>query len=213
MWAARRHARALVLPVITAVVTLTATRAAAQTPPVPTAGATRLAAAQAAQAPPAAPRVTEPVRKRTLSTTDHAATLLQIEALVNRMAISSELVPSDAQELTRTLVVARGRTIETASLKALATHFALAVTAGSFDDESIERLAQDLFAAVNSRELTSRESGLLVADVSTLLKDAGVDGPAIDAVVTAFGAISPAGVDRLDPPAPRTGGLLVLTRQ
>jgi hypothetical protein len=210
MWAVRRHARALVLPAITAVMTLAATLAAAQSLPAQTSGGPRLAAAQTSST---APRVAEPVRKRTPPTTDHAATLLQIQALVNRMAISSELVPSDAQELTRTLALARGRTIETASLKALATHFALAVTAGSFDDESIERLSQDLFAAVNSRELTSREGGLLVADVTTLLKDAGVDGPAIDAVVAAFGAISPAGVDRIDPPSPRTGGLLVLTRQ
>jgi hypothetical protein len=165
-----------------------------------------------AQTPTTVTRPADQVRKRTLAPVDPAATLLQMQAIIGRMAVSSELEPADAQDLMERLAQARGRAIAQPALKALATHLALAVAQGSWDDESVERLAQDLFAGVNSRELTSREAALLVVDVSTLLRDAGVEALAIEAVANAFRGISPAGIDRLEAPSAR-GGLSVLTRR
>jgi hypothetical protein len=166
---------------------------------------------------PSAARSADPVRKRTPGPAiDHATTLLQMQAILGRMAVSSELVPDDARELTRLMSVARGRTIAEAAMSTLSIRLALAIAEGSFDDESLERLAQDLFAAVNSRELTVHEASLLVTDVAMLLRDSGAEPGSIDVATAALAAIGPAGVDKLEPPAPlssRPGGLQVLTRK
>jgi hypothetical protein len=166
---------------------------------------------------PTAARGVDAVRKRTPAPAiDHATTLLQMQAILGRMAVSSELVPDDARELARLMNVARGRPITEAAMSALSIRLALAIAEGSFDDESLERLAQDLFAAVNSRELTGREASMLVTDVSMLLSDSGAEPGAIDAATAALAAIAPAGADTLEPPASlpsRAGGLQVLTRK
>jgi hypothetical protein len=177
-----------------------------------------LARAAAQTAPPAQPvasRAGDTVRKRTPAPSiDHATMLLQMQAIVGRMAVSSELVPGYAQELARVMTFARGRAIAPAAIGTLTMRLALAIAEGSFDDESIERLAQDLFAAANSPELTAREASLLVTDVAALLRESGASTESIEAAAAALAAIGPGGSDKPEPTAvPRSGGLLVLTRQ
>lgn len=175
-----------------------------------------LAVTPASAAQTVAARPAEPARKRPAAPIDHAAALLQIQTVLGRMAVSSELVPADAEELGRALVVVRGRAIEDPALKAFTVRLALAMADGAFDDEGLERLAQDLYAAVNSRALTPREASLLAADVETLLRDAGTASDSIDAASAALAGLGLPGVaaPRPEQPAsPRLGGLQVLTRQ
>jgi hypothetical protein len=198
MRAARRLVCLLPLLAVAGALALTPSRAAAQT-------------AASSQHTPT--RSADAVRKRTPPAIDHSATLLQMEAVLGRIAVSRELVPGDAQELTRLMAAARGRTIPESALSALSIRLALAMADGTFDDDGLERLAQDLFAALNSRELSPREAMLLVTDVSTLLRDSGAESGAIDAATLALAAIAPTGADTLDTPSPRSGGLLVLRRE
>jgi hypothetical protein len=202
MRAARRHVCLLFSLAVLGATPMTDTAATAQS---------------VAPGQPTTARSADAVRKRTPAPAiDHSTTLLQMQAILGRMAVSSELVPDDARELARLMSVARGRTIAEAAMSALSIRLALAIADGSFDDESLERLAQDLFAAVNSRELTGREASLLVTDVSMLLSDSGAEPGAIDAATAALAAIAPAGADKLEPPASlpsRAGGLQVLTRK
>jgi hypothetical protein len=152
-------------------------------------------------------------QKRAAAAVDHAAVLEQMQAVIARMAVSRELVPADAEELALTLTRVRGRTIDGAALRQLTVRLAIAIADGSFDDESIERLAQDLFAAVNSSALSGREATLLVTDVDALLRESGAQRELIESATAALAALGPGGVVvRTEAPSSRAGSLLVLTR-
>lgn len=111
----------------------------------------------------------EPVRKRT-SPPSPSAILLQLQQTIRRLDVSDDPAAEDIRSLTRLLAIARGRTIRDAALATLATTLGSAVAQGSFDEESVERLAQNLYAAVNGRELTRREGGLVILDISGVLE-------------------------------------------
>jgi hypothetical protein len=176
------------------------------------------AAQTSAPMPVATPRAGDAVRKRTVPAIDPARALLQMQAIIGRMAESSELVPADARELASIMTLVRGRKIADTALNALTMRIALAVAQGSFDEESVERLAQDLFAAANSRDLTVREASLLVTDVATLLRESGAEAASIEAASDALAAIGPdgtavAGLERPDLLGAPARGLSVLTRR
>jgi hypothetical protein len=170
-------------------------------------------ASAAGAPPPAGMRVSDPVRKRHSASADPSAILRQLQDTLGRIAASEEPAHEDVTRLTRALASARGRTIADSALATLATALGTAVAQGSFDEESIERLAQNLYATVNSRELTSREGGMVILDVTGLLTEAGAEPPAVDAVIAALRAICPSGADRLDGISARASGPAVLTRR
>ncbi len=188
MRAARRHVCLLLVLAVVGATPMFAADAAAQT---------------AAAGQPPATRA-DAARKRPSPENDPATTLLQLQAIVGRMAGSSELAPDDARELARVMSIARGRTISEKALHAFSIQLALAAAEGAFDDESIERLAQDLFAAANSRALTEREALLLMTDVATLLREAGAASGSIDAVLAAFAPV--AGIESLPVTTPAQAG-------
>lgn len=176
-----------------------------------------VALALAGATAPAAAQGTAPARKAAAAPIDPAAVVLEIQAVIARMAVSRELAPADARELARLLVAARGRSLAAPALETLATRFAIAIGEGAFSEEDVERLAQNFFAAVNSRALTSREAALLVIDVSAILRGAESEPASIDALVDAFRAIGADGGERPErvdaAPPSRLGGLQVLTRK
>lgn len=141
------------------------------------------------------------------------AILLQLQKTIDRLAVSDEAAPEDVTSLARVLTLARGRTIPASALATLAASFASAVAQGSFDEESIERLAQNLYAAVSGRDLTSREGGLVILDISGLLEMAGAERLEVDAVVRALRAICPSGADSIDGVSAHTSSLAILPRR
>jgi hypothetical protein len=134
--------------------------------------------------------------KRATPTT--AALLARVQEHVGRLAAAGEAGAEDAASLTRALVAGKGRSMNDTAIGVLARSLAAAIAQGSFDEEGVERLAQNVFAAVNNRNLTSREASLLVLDVSMVLVDAGADRPAVDAVIGDLSAICPAGTERAE---------------
>jgi hypothetical protein len=129
-----------------------------------------------------------------------AVLLADVLKSVERMAASAEPSAADVGTLTRALVAGKSRPVTDAAIATLASSVAAAMAQGDFDDETVERLAQNLFAAVNNRVLTGREASLLVLDVSLVLADAGAPRSAIDAVIGHLSAICPQGTERADAP-------------
>jgi hypothetical protein len=118
-----------------------------------------------------------------------------------RMAGSERPAADDVAALTQALIAGKSRPMTDAHIATVASTVATAIARGAFDEESVERLAQNLFAVVNNGTLTGREASLLVLDVSMLLTDAGTDRAAVDSVIAALSDVCPAGTERVEAPA------------
>ncbi len=140
-----------------------------------------------------------------------AAVLSNVQQSLGVMAGALESSPESIRNLEKALSAARGRPIAPGVLRTLAVDLSLALVSVDLYEEAAERLAQNLYSAVNSRTLTSREVGLLVADTVTLLADAGAEPPAIERVTRALVVVCPVPPDTM-PSIRDRAGPTVLTR-
>jgi hypothetical protein len=134
----------------------------------------------------------------------------------------SEAPAEHVEALSRALLAARGGVNDRAAVDALASAAAGVVARGSLPGELLERLAQNLYAAVSPRKLTASEASLLALDVALLLHEAGGTQEDVTSVLARLnrlcpGASLPGGKlpkrvaeDEVHRPAPRV--LSVLTR-
>jgi hypothetical protein len=140
-----------------------------------------------------------------------AAVLSNVQQSLGVMAGALEPSPESIRNLETALSAARGRPIAPGVLRTLAIDLSLALVRVDLYEEAAERLAQNLYSALNSRTLTSREVGLLVADTVTLLADVGAEPPAIERVTRALVAVCPVAPDTM-PSSRDRAGPPVLTR-
>jgi hypothetical protein len=145
------------------------------------------------------------------SVREPAAVLSNVQQSLGVMAGALEPSPESIRALETALSAARGRPIAPEVLRTLAADLSLALVRVEIYEESLERLAQNLYAALNSRKLTSREVGLLVADTVALLADASVEPLAIERVTRALVAVCPVPPDTI-PSVRETVGPAFLTR-
>jgi hypothetical protein len=116
------------------------------------------------------------------STRNPAAVLSDLQRWLGVMAGALETTGESSKGLAVALTAARGRTIAASAIHALAGGIGQALVGVDLDEEAVERLAQNLYAAMSSRDLTGREVGLLLVDTMTILGQAGAEPPAIERV-------------------------------
>jgi hypothetical protein len=106
-------------------------------------------------------------------------------------------------------------------MKALAQALAMALGSGTFEEVTLQRLSEDLFAVLNNRALTREQASLAAMDVAAALQDLGVQEQRVSVVLTALEGVCsaavahPTDVDDAGPAQPKTPtkrSLLVLSR-
>jgi hypothetical protein len=136
-----------------------------------------------------------------------AIVLERIETLLLSLDADEERQPYVSQ-LTGALALADGRMPARPAVTTLAEELVIGLAPAFVDDELAERLAYDLYALLATRP-APREAGVLVADVTTLLRQAGVEPMAAQRVLRQLrelaGLPSP---ERESPESLRTAPLL-----
>jgi hypothetical protein len=135
-------------------------------------------------------------------TTAHdAATVLgRLQQQLMRVTGVAEPRPSDIELLTRALDAARTRPIASARITALAQALIAALAQGTFEETTIQRLAEDLYAALNNKALTGEQAALVAVDVASALQEVGVVEPHVAVVLTALQGVCPDAVMPADGP-------------
>lgn len=128
---------------------------------------------------------------------------------------------ADLETLSRALEEARRRPVKPERMTALSEALASALGSGTFEEVTLQRLAEDLFAVLNNRALSAQQAALVAVDVGAALQDLGVAEPRAALVLTALHGVCPAAVapaqtpDATSPTDPRTPtkrSLLTLSR-
>jgi hypothetical protein len=128
---------------------------------------------------------------------------------------------ADLDTLSRALEAARRRPIKPERMAALSEALAAALGSGTFEEVTLQRLAEDLFAVLNNRALSREQAALVAVDVGAALQDLGVAEPRAALVLTALHGVCPAAVapaqtpdtnSATDPRAPAKRSLLTLSR-
>jgi hypothetical protein len=130
---------------------------------------------------------------------DAAIVLAHLRQQLARVTGVPEKRQADIETLGLALDAARTRKIEPEKIAALADALATALAQGTFEEVTIERLAEDLYAALNNRALTGEQAALVAVDVESVLQDAGAPEPHAAHVLTALQGVCPHAV--VPPPA------------
>jgi hypothetical protein len=125
---------------------------------------------------------------------DDATPMSHLQQQLTRVTGVAEPRPADIETLTRALDAARSRPIPRARLIALADALAGALASGQFEEVTIQRLAEDLYAALNNKALTTEQAALVAVDVAAALQDAGAAEPRVTIVLTALQGVCPQAV-------------------
>ena len=96
--------------------------------------------------------------------------------------------------MSRALDAARSRPVPKERITALAEALAAALAQGAFEEVTLQRLAEDLYAALNNKALTADQAALVAVDVASALQDAGAVEPHVTVVLTALQAVCPKAV-------------------
>jgi hypothetical protein len=100
----------------------------------------------------------------------------------------------DIETLTRALEAARVRPVEPGRIAALSEALAAALGSGTFEEMTLQRLAEDLLAVLNNRALSGDQAALVAVDVGAALQDLGVPEQRASMVLTALQSVCPAAV-------------------
>jgi hypothetical protein len=155
---------------------------------------TMAGAMSAGTVPQSAPRRVGTTAIRHTSSRDAAIVLAHLRQQLARVTGVPEAKPADIETLSLALDAARTRPIEPERMTALASALAAALAQGIFEETTIERLAEDLYAALNNRALTGPQAALLAVDVASVLQDAGAQEPHATTVLTALQGVCPGAV-------------------
>jgi hypothetical protein len=137
---------------------------------------------------------------------DDATLLTHVQQQLIRLVGVPEARPADIETLVRALEAARARPLPAGRITALAEALSAALAQGTFEETTIQRLAEDLFAALNNKKLTSEQAALLAVDVSAALQEVGALEPRIAVVLTALQGVCPDAVLPTDAGAPGKPG-------
>jgi hypothetical protein len=128
---------------------------------------------------------------------------------------------TDVETLGRALDAARARKIAPERMTALTETLAAALGTGTYDEVTVQRLAEDLFAILNNKALTGEQASLVAIDVNAVMQELGVEEPRVGIVLTALRGVCPAAVapqpasekdSSGQPKTPTKRSLLVLSR-
>ena len=133
---------------------------------------------------------------------DAAMVLTHLQQQLTRVTGVPEPRKRDLETLTLALDAARTRKVEEKRMVALAEALATALGQGTFEEVTIQRLAEDLYAALNNKALTAEQAALVAVDVASTLQDAGALEPHVTLVLNALQGVCPAAVA---PPDATTG--------
>lgn len=125
---------------------------------------------------------------------DSRVVLLQVQQQLSRVTGIRDPRQADIETLGRVLDAARGRTIKQERMDAFCEALAAALATGSFDEVTLQRLAEDVYSALNNGKLTTEQGGLLAADFAAALTDLGVQQPHQTLVLTALQGVCPLAV-------------------
>jgi hypothetical protein len=152
-----------------------------------------------ATAPQAAAQTPTPQHIGTAAITHSASR----DAGVEQMHIQQQLVrltgvsvprDTDVETLVRALEAARTRPVTPERMTALSQALAGALSAGVFEEVTIQRLAEDLFAVLNNRGLSHQQAMLVAVDVGAVLRELEVPEPQTEVVLTALKGVCPSAV-------------------
>jgi hypothetical protein len=152
------------------------------------------ASAEAGQDAPAAPRRVGTAAIDHTTKRDDATPMTHLQQQLTRVTGVAEPRPADIETLTRALDAARSRPIARARLIALAEALAGALAQGQFEEVTIQRIAEDLYAALNNKALTTEQAALVAVDVAAALQDAGAVEPHVTIVLNALQGVCPEAV-------------------
>ncbi len=150
---------------------------------------------------------------------DSSVVLVHVQQQLTRVTGMRDPRPADIETLGRALDAARGRRIKQERMDAFSEALAAALATGSFDEVTLQRLAEDVYSALNSGTLTTEQGALLAADFAASLTDLGVQQSHQTLVLNALQGVCPlavmpaaqtAGPNGTKTPAKRS--LLVLSR-
>ena len=153
---------------------------------------------------------------------DAGVVLTHLQQQLVRVTGVSTPSAMDVETLGRALEAARVRQVTPEHMKALSESLAAALGSGTFEEVTLQRLAEDLFAVLNNRALTREQASLAAIDVGAALQDLGVQEPRITLMQTALEGVCPAAVVRpttvddagqTQQKAPTKRSLLVLSRE
>jgi hypothetical protein len=125
---------------------------------------------------------------------DSRVVLLQVQQQLSRVTGIRDPRQADIDTLGRALDAARGRTIKREQMDAFCEALAVALATGSFDEVTLQRLAEDVYSALNNGTLTTQQGELLAADFAAALTDLGVQQPYQTLVLTALQGVCPLAV-------------------
>jgi hypothetical protein len=120
-----------------------------------------------------------------------AIVLAHLQQQLTRVTGVPEVPQHDVEALGRALLAARTRPAQPERVTELASVLATALSHGIVDEVLMQRLAEDLFAALNNRELTKEQAGLLAIDVVSVLQDATVQEQQTALVMAALRRVCP----------------------
>jgi hypothetical protein len=125
-------------------------------------------------------------------TSRNAATVLaHVQQQLMRLTGAAEPRPADIETLTRALEAARSRPLPAGRIAALAEALSAALAQGVFEETTIQRLAEDLYAALNNKALTGEQAALVAVDVAASLQEVGALEPRITVVLNALRGVCP----------------------
>jgi hypothetical protein len=101
---------------------------------------------------------------------------------------------TDVETLGRALEAARTRKVAPERMKELTEALATVLGGGVYEEVTEQRLAEDLFALLNNKALTSEQASLVAIDVGAVLQDLGITEPQAALVLTALRGVCPSAV-------------------
>jgi hypothetical protein len=152
---------------------------------------------------------------------DAGVVLTHLQQQLVRVTGVTRPLDTDVETLGRALEAARRRPVKPERMAALSEALAGALGSGTFEEVTLQRLAEDLFAVLNNKALSREQAALVAVDVGAALQDLGVVEPRAAMVLNALQGICPAAVapaqapdvnGTTDPRTPSKRSLLTLSR-
>lgn len=152
---------------------------------------------------------------------DASVVLTHLQQQLGRVTGVSTPSATDVETLGRALEAARVRPVAPERMKALSEALAAALGSGTFEEVTLQRLSEDLYAVLNNRALSREQAALAAIDVGAALQDLGVQEQRASTVLTALEGVCPAAVvhpTNVDdagegqPKTPTKRSLLILSR-
>jgi hypothetical protein len=121
-----------------------------------------------------------------------AVMLTHIQQQLTRVTGVPEASPHDVEALDRALLAAQAhRPAQPERVNELGNALAAALGHGIYDEVLMQRLSEDMYAALNNTTITKDQAKLLAVDVNAVMQEAGVHEPDTVQVMAALRRVCP----------------------